>query len=206
MDGVLVDAPEWHYEALNDALALFGYTITREEHDTIYNGLSTRVKLQALTHDKGLLSSLHQFINEMKQIYTIKHIEQKCHIDKSKQIMMQILKGNGFKVVVCANCVRLTLDIMLKRAGLFEYPDFTFSNEDVKLTKPHPEIYLTAMKKLGLLPSECLIIEDAEHGIQSALAALGPDNASNLIRVENAQEVSINLFKERLNIKEVLNA
>jgi hypothetical protein len=37
MDGVLIDAREWHYDALNQALALFGYVITRAEHENFYN-------------------------------------------------------------------------------------------------------------------------------------------------------------------------
>ena len=39
MDGVLIDAREWHYEALNRALALLGYEITRYEHLSTYDGL-----------------------------------------------------------------------------------------------------------------------------------------------------------------------
>lgn len=52
MDGVLIDAREWHYDALNKALELFGYTITRQEHENFYDGLPTRVKLEHLTKEK----------------------------------------------------------------------------------------------------------------------------------------------------------
>lgn len=52
MDGVLIDAREWHYDALNQALALFGFAITRQEHENYYDGLPTRVKLQRLTEEK----------------------------------------------------------------------------------------------------------------------------------------------------------
>lgn len=52
MDGVLIDAREWHYDALNQALALFGFGITRQEHENYYDGLPTRVKLQRLTEEK----------------------------------------------------------------------------------------------------------------------------------------------------------
>ena len=71
MDGVLIEAKEWHYEALNQALGIFGYEINRFEHLTSYDGLPTRVKLNKLTVEKGLPESLHGFINEMKQQYTI---------------------------------------------------------------------------------------------------------------------------------------
>ena len=45
MDGVLIDAKEWHYEALNRALGLFGYGISRYDHLSRYDGLPTRRKL-----------------------------------------------------------------------------------------------------------------------------------------------------------------
>ena len=64
MDGVLIDAKEWHYEALNQSLGLFGYTITRSEHLSMYDGLSTRQKLEKLTIEKGLPKELHDFINK----------------------------------------------------------------------------------------------------------------------------------------------
>ena len=63
MDGVLIDAREWHYEALNKALKLFGYEITRYDHLSTYDGLPTRVKLQMLTVERGLparAARLHQ--------------------------------------------------------------------------------------------------------------------------------------------------
>ena len=70
MDGVLIDAKEWHYEALNKALALFGYQISRYEHLVTYDGLPTRKKLEMLSMEQGLPVQLHSFINEMKQLYT----------------------------------------------------------------------------------------------------------------------------------------
>jgi beta-phosphoglucomutase len=45
MDGVLIEAKDWHYEALNRALKLFGYEISRYEHLTTFDGLPTRRKL-----------------------------------------------------------------------------------------------------------------------------------------------------------------
>ena len=62
MDGVLIDAKDWHYEALNRALGLFGYQISRHEHLTTYDGLPTRVKLRMLTRERGLPEKL-QFCN-----------------------------------------------------------------------------------------------------------------------------------------------
>jgi beta-phosphoglucomutase-like phosphatase (HAD superfamily) len=71
MDGVLIDAREWHYEALNRALGLFGFAISRSDHLSVYDGLPTKRKLQMLSIERGLPSALHEFLNDLKQQYTI---------------------------------------------------------------------------------------------------------------------------------------
>lgn len=70
MDGVLVNMPDGHYEALNKALGLFGAKIEREEHFSYFNGLPTRKKLEKLEQEKRLPEGLREFINEIKQEYT----------------------------------------------------------------------------------------------------------------------------------------
>ena len=65
MDGVLIDAKDWHYDALNKALATFGMEISIHDHLTTYDGLSTNQKLNMLSKIYTLPKSLHSFINEM---------------------------------------------------------------------------------------------------------------------------------------------
>jgi beta-phosphoglucomutase len=74
MDGVLIDAKDWHYEALNDALGLFGYNISRADHLSTFDGLPTRRKLEMLTQERGLPKGLHGFINDLKQQYTVDQV------------------------------------------------------------------------------------------------------------------------------------
>ena len=69
LDGVLVDARELHYEALNEALADIDekYVIGRQEHLSTYDGLSTTKKLQMLTDSKCLPKDLHNSVWSLKQ-------------------------------------------------------------------------------------------------------------------------------------------
>ncbi|WP_185022353.1 HAD hydrolase-like protein, partial [Pseudomonas fluorescens] len=53
MDGVLIEAKDWHYDALNKALNLFGYNISRHDHLTSYDGLPTAHKLEMLSVEHG---------------------------------------------------------------------------------------------------------------------------------------------------------
>ena len=79
MDGVLIDARQWHYEALNDALGIFGLQISRYDHLHTFDGLPTRVKLQLLSEQYYLPEKLHGFINEVKQKKTQQIINERCH-------------------------------------------------------------------------------------------------------------------------------
>ena len=193
MDGVLIDAKEWHYEALNKALALFGYNITREEHLTVYDGLPTKVKLQSLTEQKGLPKALHKLINEMKQQYTAAMILQYCRPRFNHEFALARLKSEGYKIAVCSNSIRSTIELMMEKAALAPYLVFTVSNEDVKKAKPDPEIYNNAITRLGLSPDEVLVVEDNKNGIQAALAA-----GANLLKVETVDDVNYYAIKNRI--------
>ena len=168
LDGVLVDATEWHYEALNRALGLFGYSITRYEHLSAYNGLPTRRKLEMLSVEKGLPSSLHELINRVKQVYTREEILKQCWPMFEKQYLMSRLTREGIRIAVCSNAVRDTVELMLDRSGLLPFCEFVISNEDVALPKPAPEIYETAIRRMQLTPAQVLVVEDAPHGVAAA--------------------------------------
>ena len=190
MDGVLIDAKEWHYDALNQALALFGLTITRAEHEGEFDGLPTREKLDRLTARYGLPASLHTFINEMKQIYTLQLINQNCWPVYEHQLALSRLKQYGYRLAVASNSVRGSIDTMLSRAKLLDYLQFTLSNEDVSRGKPDPEIYLKAQLCLGLKPHECVIVEDNPHGIAAARAS-----GAHVMEVEGPAEVTWNRIR-----------
>jgi len=167
LDGVLVDATEWHYEALNRSLQLFGFSISRYEHLSTYNGLPTRKKLEMLTVEKGLPMALHGLINRVKQVYTREEILTKCRPVFEKEYMMSRLKSDGYRLAVCSNAIRDSVELMIRQSGLYDYFEFLISNEDVKRAKPDPEIYHKALERLGCKPQEVVIVEDAPHGIES---------------------------------------
>ena len=167
LDGVLVDATEWHYEALNRALGLFGYNIARFEHLTTYNGLPTRRKLEMLSLEKGFPRGLHRLVNQIKQKYTREEILRSCTPIFEKEFMVHQLKREGYKLAVCSNSIRESVELMLRGSGLLELFDCVLSNEDVKQAKPDPEIYLTACERLGIKPHEAMIVEDAPHGVEA---------------------------------------
>jgi beta-phosphoglucomutase len=185
MDGVLIDAKDWHYEALNKALAIFGLNISRHDHLVTFDGLSTGQKLKMLSKSHVLPESLHGFINEMKQQYTMDITHQLCKPIFHHQYALSKLKENNYQLAVASNSIRNTVKVMMEKSSLVDYLDFYLSNQDVSNGKPDPEIYNLAISKLGLKPKECLIVEDNENGIKAALAS-----GANVLKVETINDVT----------------
>lgn len=193
MDGVLIDAKDWHYEALNRALRLFGYEISRYDHLTTYDGLPTSKKLEMLTLVNGLPRNLHRFINEMKQMYTVEMVNAHCRPCFKHEYALSRLKSEGYRLAVASNSVRNSVELMMGKSLLNPYLEFMLSNEDVVKPKPAPDIYNKAMEKLGLRPEECLIVEDNEHGIRAATAS-----GAHLLVVKSVDEVNYHNIMRRV--------
>ena len=185
MDGVLIDAKEWHYEALNEALKIFGKEISRYDHLTVFDGKPTKDKLNMLTEIGEIPKEIHPIVNIMKQKYTVRKIISLCRPLFVHQRTLSMLKKEGYKMAVCSNSIRNSVQFMLEAAGIIEYFDFFISNEDVKKGKPDPEMYIKAMKKFNAQPEECLILEDNENGIKAAIASGG-----HLLKILNVSEVN----------------
>lgn len=172
LDGVLVDATEWHYESLNEALQeVAGFIINRDEHITTFNGIPTKKKLEILIEQKRLSKNLFDEVWKKKQEKTLDVIERNAIVDHTKIRLHEGL--NSIKKVCVTNSIRKTALLMLEKTGQLKYMDFVISNEDVQEPKPSPEGYLNAMKKLELKPNECLIVEDSPKGIQAAQNSSG---------------------------------
>lgn len=185
MDGVLIEAKDWHFEAMNRALRLFGMEISRYDHLVTYDGLPTKKKLEMLSLERGLPLGLHQFIYEMKQQYTMEIVYARCKPRFYHEFVLSKLKLEGYKMAVCSNSIRDTVEVMLRKASLIDYMEFLISNQDVEYPKPHSQMYDTAIKRLGITPEECLILEDNENGIKAAIAS-----GAHVLKVESVEAVN----------------
>ena len=199
LDGVLVDAREIHYIALNNALAKFGYTITREEHLSTYDGLPTKKKLQMLTEKKGLPVEKYDEIWKLKQEETVKILRQMSSDYRLIEVLKK-LKEDGLQIAVCSNSIRESTKIMLLKKGFLEYVDFFLSNEDVICPKPSPEMYLRTIIQLKVRPKECVIVEDSHIGRQSAI-----DSGGHLCGVENSEGVTYERISQAIEDAEKHN-
>ena len=190
LDGVLVEARNIHYEALNRALAKFGeeYVISLEEHLSSYDGLPTSKKLAKLSKEKGLPTNIHEEVWQEKQKCTQKVISDVVSPSSHASICMVLrrLSSEGYKIYCASNSIRSSVKLMLLKAGYLEYIDEYFSNQDVKNPKPHSEIYLKCMIHAGVNPEECLIVEDSHIGREAAAKSGG-----NVLGVKGLEDVRL---------------
>ena len=194
LDGVLVDACEWHYEALNRALKdVVNYTIDRDSHEKIYNGIPTLTKLSILKEMGIIREEDFTKISDLKQWYTIQVINDFCTESVTKIALMKLLKAEGYKIGCVTNSIRKTAELMLKRSGILEYMDILITNEDSVNHKPHPEQYIQALVFLNTLPKNAIIVEDCPKGLQAARLT-----GSRVFQVKNSTEVTKELFKDKL--------
>lgn len=193
MDGVLIDAKEWHYEALNRALSLFGLEISRYDHLTTYDGLPTKRKLEMLSMERELPRELHTFINRMKQSYTMEIVHSRCKPRFAQEYALSTLRSKGYKLAVASNSIRNSVEVMMEKARLNIYLDAMLSTGDVTLPKPNPEIYIKAIAKLNLIPRECLVVEDNKSGIKAAM-----DSGAHVLVVKHVEDVNLENITGRI--------
>ena len=151
LDGVLVDATEWHYESLNLALEqVKGFQIKRDEHIATFNGLPTMRKLEILFDQGRVKKDDFDLIWQKKQDKTIEVIKNSAFVDPNKIRLHNATKS--YKRVCVTNSIRETALLMLEKTGQLEFMDFVISNEDVSSPKPSPEGYVQAINRLELKP------------------------------------------------------
>jgi HAD superfamily hydrolase (TIGR01509 family) len=192
LDGVLIEAQDWHYQALNRALNdICGYVIPYDKHIETYNGLTTKTKLKMLTTEGILKNNDHDKIFILKQHHTLNIIHAQCKPDPQKVDMMAQLVD--YRKACVTNSIYKTAYEMLVRSDLNYYLEYIQGNETTKFPKPNPSPYLQAMAFMGISPLETLIVEDSDNGIKSALAS-----GAHVLRVKNSSEVTYENIIKRI--------
>lgn len=186
LDGVLIDSKDIHFAALN--MALFeinpNFTISRKDQEEIYEGLTTKTKLNILSERVGLDPALHDLVWETKQKYSGQLLEN-TKTDKDLQLIMKKIRADHVKIAVASNSIRSTVELCLNKLGIINLVDYIVSNEDVQNPKPHPEMYWKAMSYFKTIPSKTVILED------SIIGRLGArDSGAKLIEIENRDSIT----------------
>jgi HAD superfamily hydrolase (TIGR01509 family) len=194
MDGVLVDACEWHRIALNEALQeVCNYQISLEDHYKIFNGIPTKVKLKKLKELGIVKEEYFEKIENLKQKKTIDIINKMANERQEKIELLKYIKSKNLKTACYTNSIRMTAELMLKKTGVLSFLDLLITNQDVNKPKPHPEGYLLILKSLNISKNNTIIIEDSPNGLQAATLS-----GCRVLKVEGPEDVNIKLLKDIL--------
>ena len=158
LDGVLVSTDEMHYQAwkrLADQLGIFGFTRKDNERQ---RGVSR-------------MASLEIVLEKTDRVYTEEEKVKLAEGAVLKGAKETLAKLREMGVLIGVGSVSKNTPMILEKTGLLPYIDKVSCGLDITKSKPDPEVFLVAAKKLGLPAEECLVVEDAAAGIQAAKAA-----------------------------------
>lgn len=107
-----------------------------------------------------------------KRIHIFIHLIQK-NIEMLPGLVqsLKLFKKNSLKIGIGSSGTKDYIEIILKKCNLLEYFDVIVTADDVKKGKPDPEVYSITAQKLGVKSQECVVLEDADKGIQAAKKA-----------------------------------
>lgn len=168
LDGVLVDSNHLHYESFKEAvLTVSGIAIDQNEHDALFNGVTTKQKLFYYI-GKGLIDKADAYhIESVKREKIVKLIPNCIYPNEQlKNLLVELHKRYKFALV--SNSGKETSHLILQHLGIHDLFDLILSPSEGFSPKPDPVMYTFATKTFGLLPSECLIYEDSECGKAAA--------------------------------------
>lgn len=170
MDGVLVDSEEYICEAAMKMFAEHGLTVKPEDflpfvgagEDRYIAGVAEKYNFPIdIEKDKARTYELYGEI-----------VKGRLEPLTGAREFIQKTRKKGIKLAVASSADKVKVLINLKESGLSpETFDAIVNGLDVTRKKPDPEIFLTAAKRLGLSPSDCLVVEDAVNGVAAAKAA-----------------------------------
>lgn len=172
LDGVIVSTDDCHYEAWKRLADDEGIYFDRHINERL-RGVSRMESLQIILEKTIREYNYEEKIQlaERKNNYYKKLIEQlnyDCILPGVKQVLSG-LKEKGIKIAIGSSSKNSP--VILKHIGLQNYFDATADGNDIKKSKPDPEVFLLAANRLGIVPSNCLVVEDADAGVEAAVAA-----------------------------------
>jgi len=172
LDGVIVDTAHYHFLAWKRLARELGYELTLADNENL-KGVSRKRSLEIVLELGGVTATEHEkeLMANKKNTWFNDYVERMMpeEIFPGVRQLIVDLKKNGIKVALASSSKNARTVIQLLRIQ-HEF-DAIVDGTMIEHSKPHPEIFLLAAKKLDVKPEECLVFEDAEAGVAAALAA-----------------------------------
>lgn len=172
VDGTMVDSEPLHVTAWDAALRTSGYNLM----DLPPDFRATMAGRKPIAIAEGMVRELDLPVNAERLL----EAKSSFFLQKAKTELKGMLgvvesaarlKDDGYELAIGTSLDRDYINLVLTRLGLADAFKVIVTGDQIKHGKPHPETYLTVAKRLGRRPAECVVLEDAKSGIQSAKAA-----------------------------------
>lgn len=209
MDGVLVDSEAFISEAAIEMFAEHGVSVQPEDFLPFVGSGEDRY-LGGVAAKYGFAFDIER---DKARAYAIYDQKVKGRLKPLPGVVkfIALCKQKGIKIAVATSADVVKMRINLREMGI---PESTFnatvSGSEVVNKKPNPEIFLTAARKIGLQPAECLVVEDAVNGVDAANAAgcrcLALSTSFSPDLLGNAQWITTNLSAVPEEIMLLINA
>ncbi|MBS3067321.1 HAD family phosphatase [Candidatus Micrarchaeota archaeon] len=169
MDGVLVDSQPLHFAAEKKAIAHFGSAITNKELKK-YLGWTEDAFWEEIIKKHRLRANVGEIKKFERPLYEAL-LKKKLMASNNLQRFLNKLRKKRFKLAVASSSPIRWIDMVLAGLKIKNYFDVTVSGEEVRKSKPFPDIFIETAKRLGIRPKLCIVVEDAPAGIKAANAA-----------------------------------
>lgn len=170
MDGLMFDSERITYNGWQKLMDENGYEYSI---DVFKQTVGRRKKeVEQFYYSKYGKDFPYRKLSEIQRNNYINFVMTKgAPVKKGLYEILEFLKDNDIKIALATSTSRQTSLINLESAKVEKYFDTLVCGEDVTNGKPDPEVFLTAAKKIGIEPEQCVAFEDSFNGIRSAFAA-----------------------------------
>jgi beta-phosphoglucomutase len=170
LDGVLTDTAEYHYLGWQRLADEEGVPFDRAANEAL-RGVSRAESLQLLLGDRTVSDEAFAEMMERKNGYYLEYLEDMSPDDllPGAVDIVEDAKARGLKVAIGSSSKNA--EFVLEALGIAEMFDAVADGHSVERAKPLPDLFLKAAELVGVEPAACIVLEDAESGVDAALAA-----------------------------------
>ncbi|MDP2887557.1 MAG: HAD family phosphatase, partial [Bacteroidota bacterium] len=171
MDGVLVDSEPFHVEIEKQQFLMNQFSVSDEEHHR-YMGVASDVMWRQIAERHSLNVTVEELTGQ-NRVESIRFFTELKEIPVMPGLvdLLEKLEQKNYPMAVASSSFPEIIELILKRTDLRKYFQVIVSSQEAGKSKPEPDVFLLAARKLGVLPKDCMVVEDSANGIKAAQAA-----------------------------------
>ncbi len=181
LDGTLVDTAELHWRAWRDAVAAEGLTVTYDQFRASF-GQRNDLILRGW-YGEALSAGLVRRIGDAKEARFRRLVEREGvrPLPGAAEWVARLAEA-GWRQAIASSAPRANVEAIRRALPFAASFQACVAAEDVAAGKPDPEVFLVAAARLGVEPARCVVVEDAEAGVEAAhragMASIGLGRAA----------------------------